>query len=319
MLRSAAVILSLTVTSAFAQSYPSKPIRMVVPYAAGGAVDAMARVFGQKYSDVLGQPVVIDHRPGAGGNIGSELVAKSSPDGYTWLVNTGGQAIAPALYRRLNYDAVKDLAPVSSWVAGALLLVTPPQMPVNSLKELLAMAKAQPGKLNFGSTGIGSSPHLAQEMLKSMAAIDVVHVPYKGDAALFPALFSNEVHFAVVPSQTALAHVKSGKVRVLAITNAKRSTSLPDVPTIEEAGGLAGYEYGGYTALWVRAGTPRDIIRRVSDETQRVANMPDVVKYYGVWGVEPYNLATDAFTTRYLADIEKFRKLIREAGIPQVD
>ena len=312
------VALTLTAASAAAQSWPSKPVRMVVPYAAGGAVDAMARVFGQKYSEVLAQPVVIDHRPGAGGNIGSELVAKSAPDGYTWLVNTGGQAIAPALYRKLNYDAVKELAPVASWVAGALLLVTPPQVPVNSLKELLALAKSQPGKLNYGSTGIGGSPHLAQEMLKSMAGLDVVHVPYKGDAALFPALFTNEVQFGVVPSQTALAHVKSGKVRVLAVTMAKRSTSLPDVPTMDEAG-VPGFEYSGYTALWVQGGTPRDIVRRISDETARVAKMPDVVKYYGVWGVEPFYLGTEAFNARYLADIEKFRKLIREANIPQVD
>jgi tripartite-type tricarboxylate transporter receptor subunit TctC len=304
--------------SATAQSWPTKPVRMVVPYAAGGAVDAMARVFSQKYSEVLGQPVVLDHKPGAGGNIGSESVAKSPPDGYSWLINTSGQAIAPALYRKLNYDAVKELAPVASWISAALIVVTPPQVPANTLAELIALAKAQPGKLNFGSTGIGSGPHLAQEMFKSMAGIDVVHVPYKGDAGLLPALFANEVQFAVVPSQTALPHVKAGKVRVLAVTNARRSSALPSVPTVDEAG-LKGYEFGGYTGVWMSGGSPREVIRRVADDTARIVKMPDVTKYYAVWGVEPFYMNTEQFTARYLADIEKYTRVIREAKIPQVE
>jgi tripartite-type tricarboxylate transporter receptor subunit TctC len=309
----------LTVSMANAQTYPSKPIRMVVPYAAGGAVDAMARVFGPKYAEAFGQPVLVDNRPGAGGNLGSEIVAKSPPDGYNWLINTSGQAVARALYRKLNYDPVKDLAPVGSWIAGSLILVASPQFPATSLKDLIATAKAQPGKLNYGSTGIGSGPHLAQEMFKSMAGIDVVHIPYKGDAPLFPALFANEVQFAVVPSQTALAHVKGGRVKALAVTNNRRSQYLPDVPTVEEAGGIAGYQFGGYTGIWVSAGTPRDIIRRVSDETLRIGSLPELTKYYHAWGVEPYNVNSEQFTARYLADIETYSKIIRDAKIPQVD
>jgi len=301
-----------------AQSYPTKPVRLIVPYAAGGAVDAMARVFGQKYSELWGQTVIVENRAGAGGNIGSEVVAKAAPDGHTLLINTSGQAVAPALYKRLNYDAVKDLEPIAGTVASALILVTPLQSSAGSVKEFIALAKAQPGKLNFGSTGIGSGPHLSQEMFKSMAGIDIVHIPYKGDAPLFPALFTNEVQLAVVPSQTALAHIKAGKLRVLAVTNARRSTSLPEVPTVAESG-LPGYEFGGWTGLFASGGTPREVIRKISSDTTRMLVAPEVTLYYPRWGVELFNLSTEEFTARYLADIDKYARIIRDAKIPQVD
>lgn len=303
---------------AAAQSYPAKPVRLIVPYAAGGAVDAMARAFGQKFGDIWGQSVIVENRAGAGGNIGSDVVAKSAPDGYTLLINTSGQAVAPALYKRLSYDAVKDLAPIAGTVASALILVAPLQSSATSVKEFIALAKAQPGKLNFGSTGIGSGPHLSQEMFKSMAGIDIVHVPYKGDAPLFPALFTNEVQLAVVPSQTALAHIKAGKLRVLAVTNGKRSAALPDVPTVAESG-LPGYEFGGWTALFAQGGTPREVIRKISADTSRMLAAPEVTVFYPRWGVELFNLSTEEMTARYMADIEKFSKVIREANIPQVD
>jgi tripartite-type tricarboxylate transporter receptor subunit TctC len=312
------VALALCALGAHAQSFPSRPVRMVIPYAAGGAVDAMARVFAPRYSEILGQPVIIENRAGAGGNIGSEIVAKSAPDGLTWLFNTSGQAIAPALYKRLNYDALKDLVPVSTTVAASLILVTPPQLPVKNIRELIALAKAQPGKLNFGSTGIGSGPQLAQELFKSMTGIDVTHVPYKGDAPLFPALFTNEVQFAVVPSQTALAHIRSGKVRALAVTNEKRASALPDVPTVAESG-VPGYEYGGWTGFFVSGGTPEAIVRRISEETARIVKMPDVEKFYPNWGVEWDYRTPEEFAARYRSDIEKYRQIIRDAKIPQVD
>ena len=301
-----------------AQSYPVKPVRIIVPYAAGGAVDAMARVFGQKYSELWGQTVIVENRAGAGGNIGSEVVAKAAPDGYTLLLNTSGQAVAPALYKRLSYDAVKDLAPVAGMVASALILVAPLQSSTNSVKEFIALAKAQPGKLNFGSTGIGSGPHLSQEMFKSMAGIDIVHVPYKGDAPLFPALFTNEVQLAVVPSQPALAHIKAGKLRVLAVTNARRSASLPEVPTVAESG-LPGYEFGGWTGLFASGGTPRDVIRKIAADTSKMLAAPEVTVFYPRWGVELFNMNTEEFTARYFADIEKYTRIIREAKIPQVE
>ena len=301
-----------------AQSCPVKPVSRIGPYAAGGAVDAMARVFGQKYSELWGQTVIVENRAGAGGNIGSEVVAKAAPDGYTLLLNTSGQAVAPALYKRLSYDAVKDLAPVAGMVASALILVAPLQSSATSVKEFIALAKAQPNKLNFGSTGIGSGPHLAQEMFKSMAGIDIVHVPYKGDAPLFPALFTNEVQLAVVPSQTALAHIKAGKLRVLAVTNANRSASLPEVPTVAESG-LPGYAFGGWTGLFASGGTPREVIRKIASDTTRMLVAPEVTLYYPRWGVELFNMGTEEFTARFLADIDKYAKIIRDAKIPQVE
>ena len=262
--------------------------------------------------------MVVENRAGAGGNIGSDVVAKSPPDGYNILINTSGQAVAPALYRKLTYDAVKDLAPVAATVASALILVAPLQSSATTVKEFIAQAKAQPGKLNFGSTGIGSGPHLSQEMFKSMAGIDITHVPYKGDAQLFPALFVNEVQLAVVPSQTGLAHIKAGKLRVLAVTNGRRSSALPDVPTLAESG-LPGYEFGGWTGLFVRGGTPREVIRRIEADTTKMLAAPEVTAFFPRWGVELYNLGTEEFTARYLADIDKFVRIIRESKIPQVD
>ena len=302
---------------ALAQGYPNKPVRLVVPYAAGGAVDAMARVFAQKYAESLGQPVLVENRPGAGGNIGAEAVAKASPDGYSWLINTSGQAVAPGLYRRLNYDPLKELAPVSLLVVSTLILVANNDLPASSVKELIAYAKSNPGKLNFGSTGIGSGPHLAQEMLKSAAGLDMVHVPYKGDAQLLPALFSNEVQIAVVPSQTGLPHIKSGKLRALAVTAGKRAQALPDTPTVGES--LPGYDFTGWDALFTTAGTPAEIIRRISEETAKVLHAPDVAKYYAGWGVEPVGSSPEEFTARFRADVAKYARIIREARVPLVD
>ncbi len=314
----ATLVAALAGGVANAQSFPTKPVRLIVPYAAGGAVDAMARAFGQKLGDIWGQTVIVENRAGAGGNIGSDVVAKSAPDAYTLLINTSGQAVAPALYKKLTYDAVRDLAPIAGTVASALIMVTPLESSARTVKDFIALAKAQPGKLNYGSTGIGSGPHLSQEMFKSMAGIDIVHVPYKGDAPLFPALFTNEVQLAVVPSQTALAHIRGGKLRVLAVTNEKRSSALPDVPTVAESG-LPGYEFGGWTALFARGGTSRDIIRKISADTTKMLAAPEVSVFYPRWGVELFNLSTEEMTARYLSDIEKFTKVIREANIPQVD
>ena len=314
----AGTALSLFLSAAAAQSYPNKPIHVIVPYPAGGAVDAMARVFAQKFNEALGQPVIVENRAGAGGNIGAEVVAKSPPDGYTWLINTSGQAIAPGLYRRLNYDAVKDLTPVTQFVTTSLVLVVPPQLGVNSPRELIARAKAQPGKLNYGSTGIGSAPNLVGEMLRVGTVINIIHVPYKGDAQLFPALFTNEVQLAFVPPQTGLAHIKAGKIKALATTGLARMSSLPDVPTMTESG-VPEVQYNGWVGLFMPGGTPRDIADKISGETSKVLRMPDVAKYYPAWGVEPVGNTPDAFGAIYHSEIERFTKLIREAKIPQVD
>jgi tripartite-type tricarboxylate transporter receptor subunit TctC len=303
---------------ASAQNYPTKPVRLVVPYAPGGAVDTMARVFGRKLSEIWSQPVIIDNRAGAGGNIGSDVVAKSAPDGYTLLMNTSGQAIAPSLYRKLPYDALKDLVPVTQLIATNLVLSSNTVVPITSVRELIALAKAQPGKLNFASTGVGSGPHLVGEMLKSMAGIDIVHVPYKGDGPLMPALFANEVQFSFLPSETALTQIKAGKLRALAIGGAKRSSLTPDIPTMIEAG-VPDFEFNGVVGFFTTGGTPGDVVNKISADSARMLRAPDVIKFYAGWGVEPVGSTPEAFGAQFRSDVAKFAKIIREARIPQVD
>jgi len=316
LLRLLAATLAFGSCGAGAQTFPAKPVRIVVPYPAGGAVDVMARVFAQKFSDAWGQPVLVENRAGAGGNVGAEIVAKSSPDGYTWLMNTSGQAIAPGLYKKLNYDPVKDLTPVTQLVTTSLILVTSLKVPASSPKELIALVNSQPGKVNFGSTGIGSAPHLNGEMFKAAANLQVTHIPYKGDQQLFPALFANEVQYAFVPPQTGLPLLKSGKVRALAVSGTRRSSRLPDVPTMTESG-VPEVQYNGWIGFFVQSGTPRDIVNRIAGEAQKLLKSPDVVKYYPAWGVDPVGNTPEAFAASFRAEVEKFARVIRQAKIPQ--
>ncbi|OGA00366.1 MAG: hypothetical protein A3H35_18020 [Betaproteobacteria bacterium RIFCSPLOWO2_02_FULL_62_17] len=304
--------------AAAAQSYPVKPIRFVVPFAAGGATDVMARVFGQKFSETWGQPVVVDNRPGAGGNIGSEAVAKAAPDGYTWLLISSSIASASSLYRKLNYIPVRDLAPVSQMTSSALLLVASPALPASSLKELLALARAQPGRINYGSTGVGSSINLVGELLRISAGIDIVHVPYKGDAQIIPALVANEVQIAFLPPQTALAQVKNGKLRALAQTNMTRSTTLPDLPTLNESG-VPGFDFPSWIGLFTTAGTPPEVVKKIGDEAARMLRSPEVGKYLPAWGVEASGTPPDVFAAHFRREVDKYAKIIREAKIPPVD
>jgi tripartite-type tricarboxylate transporter receptor subunit TctC len=303
---------------ASAQAWPSKPVRIIVPYAAGGATDTYARTFGAKLSEMWSQPVVVDNRPGAGGNIGAALVAKGPADGYSILLNTSGQAIAPALYRKLPYDTAKELQPVVMLVRSAQVLVTNPSLGAANVGEFVKMAKAQPGRINFGSTGIGSGPHLAGELFKSLAGVDIVHVPYKGDSALTPALLSNEVQSSFLPSQAAMPHVKSGKLKPLAVASGTRSQHLPDVPTIAESG-VPGYELSTYAALFVVSGTPRDIVQKISADTARMLKTPEVLKILANWGVEPAAIGVDQFEPIFRSDLDKYAKLVRDARIPLVD
>ncbi len=304
--------------AALGQGYPAKPIHIVVPYAAGGATDAYARVFAAKYAEAWGQPVIVDNRPGAGGNVGADMVAKSAPDGYTWLLHTAAQAMAPGLFRKLNYDPAKDLVPAVQLVSTCLVLAVSPDVPVRSVKELVARAAAQPGKLNFGSTGIGSAPHLVGEMLRTSTGIDIVHVPYKGDVQMTPALVTNEVQIGFLPSGAALPMIKANKLRGLAVTGRTRSAGFPDLPTMIEAG-FPGVEYNGWTSLFVPAGTPHEIVARMGSEVAKFVRMPDMQKYFAAWGVEPPNVAPEALPARYRSEIDKYVKVIREAHIPQVD
>lgn len=314
----AAAVLAVAAHGAFAQGYPSKPIRLVVPYAAGGATDVTARLFGLKFSEAWGQQVIVDNRPGAGANIGADAVAKAAPDGYPLLINTSTQAIAPGLYRKLPYDAAKDLVAVTQLVSTSFILVANPQLPAATVKELIALAKAQPGKLNLGSSGLGTAPHIVGEMLRSAAGIDVVHVPYKGDAPLTPALLSNEVQFAFLPSQAALPPMRAGKLRALAVTGASRSASAPEVPTMIESG-VPDFEFIAWVGLFVPGGTPRDIVNKIAAEAARILRTPEVAKHVAASGTEPAGTTPEAFAARYRAEIDLFAKIIREAKIPPVD
>ncbi len=303
---------------ALGQSYPTKSVRLIVPYVAGGATDSYARLYARKYSEAWGQPVVVDNRPGAGSNLGAALVAKAAPDGYTLLLNTYAQAISLAINKRLAYDPRKELQPVTMLTRGVSMLAVSNALPANNVRELIALAKAQPGKINFASNGVGSGPHLAAELLKSVAGIDIVHIPYKGDATMTPALMANEVQMGFMPAQAAMPLMRSGKIRAVGVSSATRSVYLPDVPAINESG-LPGFELSTWVALFTTGGTPRDVVHKISAETVKLLSAPDVEKVQAGWGVEKAAMGVDAFEPVYLAEIEKFVKLVRDAGIPQVE
>ena len=309
-------VLLLACSNAFAQAYPVKQVRMVVPFPPGGGVDVTARTFSQKYSEGWGQTVLVENRPGAGGNIAADLIAKSAPDGYNLLVTTTGHAVAASLYKKLPFDPIKDFAPASQLIATYLVLVANPGMPA-TLKELVALAKARPGKLNYGHTGLGVAPHLVGEMLKVTAGIEFLLVAYKGDAQTVPAMMSNEVQFGFSPPNSVVQHVKAGKLRAIVVSGAKRASILPDVPTIGEAGFPAA-TYNGWVGLFAAGGTPRDVLNRVAAETNRALKTPEVMAVLPNQG-EPGGGTPEEFAKRYRDDIAFYAKLIKQAKIPLVD
>jgi tripartite-type tricarboxylate transporter receptor subunit TctC len=312
-----AVLLLAASSAALAQSYPSKPVRVVVPYAAGGTVDTVARAFGQKFSEAWGQPMVIDNRAGAGGNIGTEVVAKAAPDGYTVLLTPQAHAISPNLYKKLPFDAAKDFTSLSQITSSYLLMVANPSLPA-TLRETIALAKAKPNSLNYGSTGPGSAPHFAGELLNSIADVKIQHVPYKGDAPLMPALLSNEVQLAFVPMAAGLPHVKAGKLRPMAMTGAKRSATIPDVPTMVEAG-AAGYELAGWLAYFGPAGMPRDVVMKFNTEAAKIVHSPDIVSKLPGWGYEPVGGTPEELDAKVRGELAKFARLTKQANIPLID
>ena len=314
----ACALVLLGAMPASAQTYPSKPIRIVVPFVAGGAVDLLARIMGQKLTESLGQPVIIENRPGAGGNAAADLVAKSPPDGYTILQNTNGLAISPALYRKLPFDPVKDLVPVTQLVASQLLLVATPSLPVKTARELIELAKSKPGTLNYGMTGVGNPLHLTMEMLMHAGGVKFQAIPYRGDAPLNTALIAGEVHLAVVPFATAKPNIEAGKLRALGIAGAKRSPSLPDVPTIAESG-VAGFESGSWQGWFVPAGTPPEVIALIQREAAKALKMPDVRARMDATANEVVGSTPAEFAVRYKADLARFAKVVKDAGIPQQD
>jgi tripartite-type tricarboxylate transporter receptor subunit TctC len=300
--------------TAFAQGYPSRPIKVVVPYAPGGLPDTIARLVGAKLSDALGQQIVVENMGGAGGISGVSEVAKAQPDGYTLLVADVGQiAINPHLFSKLPYAPLKDLAPVSMIGTSALYLVAHPSVPANSLKELVALAKAQPGKLNYGSSGIGSIHHLATEALKSGFGIDIVHVPYKGTGQSVPALLGGQVSLLYSALPSIAGHLKDGKVRMLAISTLKRSPQTPDVPTVAESG-IPGYDFVAEIGMLAPAGTPREVINRLAGEVAKVVKQPDVAQRFTQLGIDAVGSTPEAYGQGNKAAYEKYATIVRATG-----
>jgi tripartite-type tricarboxylate transporter receptor subunit TctC len=304
-------------TPTHAQDIPCQTMRIVVPFAAGGALDTVARLIGAKVSENIKKPVIIDNRPGAGGNIGADAVAKSQPDGCTILLSTNGLPISASLYKKLAFDPAKDLTPVTQMSVSGLVLVANPKLPVKSVKDLIALAKSKPGKLNYGSTGVGNPLHLSMEMLKKQAGIDIVAVPFKGDAPVHNAILSGQVDVAVVPLGTSRPHIEAGRERALGVTSATRAAALPDVPTIAESG-VPGFDSPSWHGLFVAAGTPPATVAAIQREVAKALADPAVAKRYRMFGSEIVASTPAEFAAKYQADIAKFRKVIADANIPKL-
>jgi len=299
---------------ASAQPYPTKPIRLVVPFPAGGTTDVLARAAAQKLTETLGQPVVVDNRPGAGGNIGAELVAKSPPDGYTLLMGTvGTHAINPSLYPKMPYDHVRDFVPVILVAGVPNVLVINPALPVNSVQELIAYAKANPGKLNFASSGNGTSIHLSGELFKTMAGVQITHVPYKGSAPALQDLVGGQVQLMFDNLPSALALIKGGRLKALAVTSKERAPALPDVPTMTESG-LPGFEASSWFGLLAPAGTPQPVVAKLNAEIAKWLASPEAKEKLLAQGANAAGGTPEDFTRHIAAETAKWQKVVKESG-----
>lgn len=310
-----ATIAALThgITPAAAQAYPSKPIRMVVPFPAGGGIDTVARVIAPKLAESLGQPVIIDNRVGASGTVGTEAVAKAAPDGYTLLATFASHAQNASLYPKLGYDTVKDFAPITLIATVPNILVINPSLPVKTVKELVALAKKHPGEILYASIGNGTPAHLSAELFNSMAGIRMTHVPYKGAAASIIALISGETQLTFTTVLVAMPHIKSGRLRALGVASLKRSTVLPDVPTIDEAG-VRGYESNAWYGLLAPARTPQPILDQLHRETVKTLQNNDVRDNLKGQGAEPVGNAPREFAVIIADEIEKWRRVVLATG-----
>jgi tripartite-type tricarboxylate transporter receptor subunit TctC len=300
---------------ACAQGYPAKPIRIIVSYPAGGANDIVARVVGQKLNELLGVTIVVDNRSGAGGTIGADVAAKAPADGYTLLMAAGAHTLAPSLYSKLPYDIARDFAPVSISAKSTYLLVVHPSVPASSVKQLIAIARAKPGGLNYASSGIGAPPHLAGEMFNTLAKVQLTHVAYKGDTPALADLLGGHVDLAFIAVSATAAHIKAGKLRALAVTSAQRTPVMPDLPTVAEAGGLPEFDISTWWGLLAPAGTAADTISRLSTAMARIAAMPDIKTRFSELGVEAASDTPDRFSAFIKAEIQKFAKLAKLAGV----
>ena len=309
------IVLALAAAVAVhAADYPARPVRLIVPFAPAGPTDIMSRAISEKFSGRLGQQLVVDNRPGAGGAIGSELAARSAPDGYTLLLgHIGTHAINASLYSKLGYDPVKDFAPITMIATLPLGLWVHVSVPAHSVKELIALARAKPGSINFGSAGSGGPTHMAGEMLKSMARIDIVHVPYKGNAASLTDLIAGRVQMMFSNLLTAGPHARAGKLRGIAVTTAKRSPQAPELPTIAESG-VPGYDLTPWYGLLLPAGTPRAIVTRLNREIGGILTEPDMVERFRTQGIDLVTSTPEGFAALIKSEIPKWRKVVKESG-----
>jgi tripartite-type tricarboxylate transporter receptor subunit TctC len=296
------------------RSYPVKPLRFVVPYAPGGGTDIVGRLVGARLTEAWGQPVVIDNRPGGGTVIGTEVVARTPPDGYTVLLSTGTHTVNASLYPKLPFDPVRDFEAVSLIAVAPNVLVVHPSVPVRSVRELLALARQRPGQLGYASSGNGGTGHLAMEMLKQMAAIDVIHVPYKGAGPAVNAILSGEVGASINNMIALVPQIRAGRIRALGVTTTTRSAILPDVPTIAESG-LAGFEASGWFGAWVPAKTPVAIVNRLSAEIGRIVRSPEAGEHLKAQGAAPIGSRPDEFARTIVADIAKWRQVLKTTRI----
>jgi tripartite-type tricarboxylate transporter receptor subunit TctC len=310
-----AALLALVPVGVQAQAYPTKPVRLIVPFAAGGGADFVARVVGQKFSETFGQPLIIDNRGGAGGAIGTELAAKSAPDGYTLLLGSAGPlAIQPGLSSRLPYDPVKDFAPITIVTSMPFVLVVHPSLPVKNVGELIALARAKPGQLNFASPGNGTTTHLATELLKSIAKVDVVNVPYKGVAPAVTDLLAGQVQFMSGDLSTVMPQVRAGRLRALGVTGAKRSALVPELPTLAESG-LPGYEAIGWFAVLAPGATSRELVARLNAEIVKGVTAMDAREKLAALGGDVVANSPAEFAARLRDDLAKWGRLIKEIGL----
>ena len=311
-----AVIWATALAAAAAAEYPERPLRILTPFSAGSTTDIVARPLAAKLADAWGQPVVVDNRAGAGGSIAAEIVAKATPDGHTLLIGaTGPNAVNPSLIKNMSYDSHRAFAPITLTATNNLLLVVSLAVPVKSVKELIELAKAKPGQLRFASPGTGSSPHLAGELFKSLAGIDMVHVPYKGSPQYVIDLLAARIDLSIGAAGPVIPHVKSGRLRVLGVSAGKRDPALPDVPTIREAG-VPGFEVVGWYGLLTTAGTPAPVIKKLHAEITRILMLPDVKAIYLNGGMEATASSSPAEFEAYIrSERERWAKVIKAANI----
>lgn len=308
------IFLACAAGAAQAQNYPSKTVRLIVPFAAGGSTDIMGRLVAQKLTEAWGQQVIVDNRPGGSTVIGTDIVAKSAPDGHTLLVTPAPFTIVPSLLKKLPYDPARDFEPITLINTTPLVVVVNPGVPAKNIKELIALAKAKPGVMNFGSSGSGGSNHLAGELFNAMANVKIVHVPYKGNAPAMTDLIGGHVDLVYNGLTSALQFIKSGKLRALAVTSLKRSAALPEVPTLDESG-LKGFQAVAWNGLSGPAHMPRAAVEKVATEVARIMKTPELADYLKREGSDPVGSTTAEYTAFLRDEIEKWKKVIARAGI----